>query len=71
LSLGRPGLDPLRGVGVTGMWARRGAIIYVAALAVVTALTLVGTYYFVEWVSPPFNMYGARSTGTGVNPHVR
>ena len=31
----------------------RKAIFLIAGLAVATAATLVGTYYFVNWVAPP------------------
>jgi len=31
----------------------RDAVIFVVCLAVATALTLVGTYYVVDWISPP------------------
>jgi hypothetical protein len=39
------------------MWGR-SAIILSISMVLATALTLIGTYYLVEWVSPPMNMYG-------------
>jgi hypothetical protein len=46
------------------MWGR-ATILYSIGLVFATALTPVGTYYFVEWMSPPMNMYGSEKGGTG------
>jgi len=44
---------------------KRSTVLFVAGMMVATALTFVGTYYAVEWLSPPLNMYGNARGGTG------
>jgi hypothetical protein len=46
------------------MWGR-WVIFYALGMVFATALTVVGTYYVVEWLVPPLNMYGAYHSGTG------
>jgi hypothetical protein len=50
------------------MWGR-GTIIYIVGMVVAVAFTLIGTYYFVEWVVPPDRMYGGAKGGTGRMGH--